>query len=255
MLNLKAKEPEPLKPLSFMKKFRNRFKYDIKKMETIAGKYNLKNHIVLTQNALMKAVIYCAVTLKTQGHTEIMGFLAGKYEEGKIIIVDSYIGDCKSSAAYTELDPLETIKMVKKAKSEGLKIVGQWHFHPGMSTTPSPTDHDFMYNLERMGVKTPVQLICNMDDFNLSIMENGARRKAEFYIPPKLDNDLRINLGYINGEHENPFCDFDLLCDPGEIMGTKKLIIAFYGFIGNMTLSTLTKLPFLSILKKWVGER
>jgi len=185
---------------------KDRFKYDIKKIDVIRGKLDIKKPVILQQKALIKAITYCGITKRTQGNIEIMGWLAGKYNKnGSVEIIDAYVGDCKSASAYTELDPLETIKLSKLAKENDLKLIGQWHFHPEMSTRPSGIDDDFMENLEKFGVKTPVQLILNMTDFNLSIISKGKRKDADFIIPPKTDCNLDINLAYINKERETFF--------------------------------------------------
>ena len=252
LTEIKAEEKEQEK-LSLIRRFQNRFKYNIKKMDIMAGKYNLDKPVILHQNALMKAVIYSGITLKTQGYKEIMGWLAGKRANGTIEIVDAYIGDCKSSSGYTEMNPLETIKLKKMAKERGLELVGQFHLHPAFSTTPSGIDDDFMRNIEKFGIKTPVQLIVNMTDFNLSIMEKGKRKKADFIIPPKTDNGLHINLGYINGEY-NDFATTILSGDFNNYFGENQVVV-FCGYIGNQVLIGLNYLTFKKFnLGRWIEK-
>lgn len=216
---------------------KDRFKYDIKKIDVIRGKLDIKKPVILQQKALIKATTYCGITKRTQGNIEIMGWLAGKYNKnGSIEVVDAYVGDCKSASAYTELNPLETIKLSKLAKENGLKLIGQWHFHPGMSTYPSGVDDDFMENLEKFGVKNPVQLILNMTDFNLSIMKKGKRKTAEFIIPPKTDCNLDINLGYVNKKKETFFSnDYDTDNFEESTFDEFELADEFGKFIGEIT--------------------
>jgi proteasome lid subunit RPN8/RPN11 len=241
--------PEPKKK-TLIQRFKERINYDTKKMDVLMGQYDIDKRVVLGQNALIKATVYCAVTKKTHGNKEIMGWLAGKYDRDTIEIVDAYIGNCKSSTGYTELDPLETIKMNKMAKERGLKLVGQWHFHPCFSSCPSGIDDDFMRNIEKFGIKTPVQLIINLDDFSLTMMEKGHRKKVEFIVPPKIDNHLNINLGYINGEYTpvwggdtTPFGSYGtygayplMTGDGGEFPE----VIAFFGWVGNKMLTIVS---------------
>jgi len=217
---------------------KDRFKYDIKKIDVIRGKLDIKKPVILQQKALIKAITYCGITKRTQGNIEIMGWLAGKYNKnGSVEIIDAYVGDCKSASAYTELDPLETIKLSKLAKENDLKLIGQWHFHPEMSTYPSGIDDDFMENLEKFGVKTPVQLILNMTDFNLSIMKKGKRKSVEFIIPPKTDCNLDINLGYVNKKKKTFFENNDDFEESTfEEFGLSEEIGNFIGnFIGDIT--------------------
>lgn len=248
MKKIEAEEAEE-KKISLMRKIKNNFKYDIKKIEVIANRYDLDRKIILHQNAFLKAMIYYAVTIKTQGDIEIMGWLAGKRKGKQIEIIDAYIGDCNSSCAYTEMDPIETIKAKNKAKEKGLSLVGQWHSHPGMSTSPSGVDNDFMNTIERFGMKEPVQLIVNSSEFSLTMFKNGKRKKVEFIIPPKTDNNIDINLGYINGEYRGSvwgggvWGDVDDITDPYETR-------AFYGYVGNRVFERIHKtLPFLKLNK------
>lgn len=161
--------------------------------------------VVLFPEALLKATVYCAITRKLQGRLEIMGLLVGRRHEKSIEVVDAYVGDCQSTSVYTELDPLATIKMRSRAQKAGLVIVGQWHYHPDMATNPSSIDDEFLRTFERMGVPTPVQLISNLKDFNLSIMEGGVRRKAVFVIPEKHDTLLAIDLDFANDQQPANF--------------------------------------------------
>ena len=261
---IKAKEQEDVedKKLSLIKRFKSYFKYDIKKMEVLVGKYNINKKVILSQNALLKAIIYYGVIIKTQGNMEIMGWLVGKQKNGIIEIVDSYIGNCKSTSSYTELDPLETIRLNKLAKKRGLIIVGQWHTHPGFATSPSYIDDDFMRNLEKFGVKTPVQLIVNNDDFNLSMMVKGKRKKVDFIIPPKIDTKMDINLGYINGEYDyrSEYQD-DSIGVPtpyghdysggwvgnSDLFVPEKDIIAFCGWVGNVIFKLISCIPYVNL--------
>lgn len=130
MKKIKAGEKKKKKK-NIVSNIKDRFKYDIKKMEMIAGRYDVNANVILHQDAIMKAYCYFAVTQKVQGRKEIMGWLAGKVDKNKIEIVDTYIGDCNSSSAYTELDPKETVKMMNIAKERGLQLIGQWHCLPG----------------------------------------------------------------------------------------------------------------------------
>ena len=130
MIKIKAGEKEK-KKVSMISKIKDRFKYDIKKMETVVGKYDITSNVILHQDAIYKAYCYYAITQKVQGNKEIMGWLAGKINKNKIEIVDAYVGDCNSSAGYTELDPRETVKMMNMARERGLQLVGQWHCLPG----------------------------------------------------------------------------------------------------------------------------
>ena len=235
-------------PPSFIENFKNKHKYKIKKMEILAGRYNIKKPVILHNDAILKAVIYSAVVKKTQGNIEIMGWLIGTQKDDTINIIDAYVGDCRSNSGYTELDVLETIRIKKAAKERGMIIVGQWHFHPSFSTTPSGIDDDFMFNIERMGIKTPVQLIVNMEDFSLTIMENGIRRKADFMIPPKTDNKLDIKLDFINGEYHctDTYFKGDInstLCEVEnniyEDIISDNSLTAFCGYAGNIILFML----------------
>jgi proteasome lid subunit RPN8/RPN11 len=157
--------------------------------------------LILHQNALNKAVIYYAVTQKTQGSMEIMGWLAGKITDKRIEVHDAYIGNCNSTGTYTELDVKETIKLKKHAKKHGLVLLGQWHCHPGFSTSPSGTDSDSLNTMQRFGIKNPISLIVNDRDFWIGTIENEHTRRVEFVIPPKFDNKINLHLGFINGEY------------------------------------------------------
>lgn len=180
--------------------FRDRFKYDIKKTEVLLGKYDLNVEVILSHKALTKANVYCGIVQKTQGSIEVMGLLVGNWNNDILTIEDAYIGNCHSSHTYTEMEPTEIIKLNKLAKANGLSVVGQWHYHPQMATNPSGTDDDFMINLERFKVRTPVQLITNLNDFTLTMMVNGRRKNVDFIIPPANDTYLGIDIGFINNE-------------------------------------------------------
>lgn len=199
---IKAQEGEKKKPRTpnVMDRIFDKLKYDVKKTEVLLGKYDIKKEVVLSQKALIKANIYCGIVEKTQGSIEVMGLLAGKWEGDILHIDDAYIGDCHSSHAYTEMPPTEIIKLNKLAKANNLNIVGQWHYHPQMSPHPSGTDDDFMHNLEKFKVRTPVQLITNLEDFTLTMMVNGRRKNVDFVVPPKIDTKLGLELGFVNHE-------------------------------------------------------
>ena len=249
MIKIKAGEKKK-KKISMISKIKDRFKYDIKKMETIVGKYDINSNVILHQDAIMKAYCYYAITQKTQGNKEIMGWLAGKIDKNKIEIVDAYVGDCTSSSGYTELDPRETVKMMNMARERGLQLVGQWHTHPGMSVHPSFEDKDTMQTLSKTGIEKPIMIIVNSDEFWLGTIQNNFMKKVDFVIPPKTDNKFSINLGYINGEYTYPIYDTvnDMLYgDTG--------LVAFYGMIGNFFLLGIdTILPFLN-LDRWVDYK
>ncbi len=247
MKKIKAGEIKK-KEKGIINKLKDRFKYDIKKMETIVGNYDIDSNVILHQDAIMKAYCYYAITQKVQGRKEIMGWLAGKINKDKIEIVDAYVGDCKSSSVYTNLDPRHTVRMMNMAKENGLQLVGQWHCHPGMSVHPSPEDTDTMRTLKAFGMKKPIMIIVNSNKFWLGTINNNFMQKVDFVIPAKTDNEFSINLGYINGEHtpsylnynENilPYADDDWL--------------AYCTMVGNFFLLGVDFFfPFLN-LKKWV---
>lgn len=251
MKNIKAKEPEKEKEKTKMEKLKDRFKSPIKRMEMIANKYDIDKEVILHQNALTKALIYYSVTQKTQGDKEIMGWLAGKKDNGNIEIVDAYIGNCNSSTCFIEMELGETTKMKKMAKERGLELVGNWHSHPGMSTSPSAEDDDYMRNIEKFGMKSPVQLIVNSDNFSLTVMNNLKRRKVDFIIPPKIDNHIGLNLGYMNGEYKTRF-GVDGFASPYgyEYFNDEEFcIVAFFGLIGNSVFSILSYIPFVDLIK------
>ncbi len=246
MIKIKAGEKEK-KKVSMISKIKDRFKYDIKKMETVVGKYDITSNVILHQDAIYKAYCYYAITQKVQGNKEIMGWLAGKINKNKIEIVDAYVGDCNSSAGYTELDPRETVKMMNMARERGLQLVGQWHCHIGIGVHPSPEDKDTMQTLIAFGMKKPIMIIVNSDEFWLGTIQNNFMKKVDFVIPAKTDNKFSINLGYINGEYNYP---------PYNIVNNMYLdetgLVAFYGMVGNFFLLGIdTILPFLN-LDRWV---
>ena len=251
MTKIKAEEREKIvEKKGMISKFKDKHKYQIKKMEVMKGKYDIEHEVILNQNALTKALVYYATVQKTIGSVEVMGWLAGTKENGKIDIVNAYIGNCESSSAYTELDPTETIKMRDKAQSEGLVLVGQWHCHPGFSTSPSGIDDDFMSNIEKFGMKDSVQLIVNSKDFNLSIWSNGKRRKVDFIIPPKVDTKIGLNLGYIVGEYTPKISD--VMFGDGVNMTDNWCVGDFYAYVGNYAfLFVGWWFPFLC-LERWV---
>ena len=248
---IKAQEPDTIKKKkNFFSQLQDRYKHPLKRMEILAGEYNTKYHIILSQNALIKSISYSAINMSKHGSKEIMGYLAGKHYDDKIEIVDAYIGNCKSSGAYTEIDCMEKIRLIKLAHKRGLVIVGQWHLHPNMGVHPSGTDDEFMINLERMGMKSPVQLITNLQEFSLTIMENERRKKAEFIIPPKTDNKLDLEFGTINDDYvaplfNNTYYQNDVYDEPN--------IIPFCGWLGNWIFRIIGIIPFVN-LKKYISE-
>ena len=251
MRQIKAKEAEK-KEKGIIERIKDRFKYDIKKMETLASGYDIDSSVILNFDALVKAFVYYAVTQKTQGNKEIMGWLAGKREGNSVEIVDAYVGNCRSSSAYTQLDAEETVRMKKLARERGLVLCGQYHSHPGMSTEPSGEDTDTMKTLEKWGMEKPIMLIVNSTDFYLGTIINGSMKKVNFVMPPKTDNNLDINLGYINGEYRAPvfYSPYAAGCKSNYV--TDKTLFAFYGMIGNYFLLGLDMfVPFLK-LKKYV---
>ena len=225
-------------------------------IERIKGRFktDINNKVILNFDALVKATTYYGVTIKTQGSKEIMGWLVGNREGKNIEVVDAWIGDCKSSSTYTQLDAAETVRMKKLARAKGLSLVGQWHIHPNMSTNPSSEDKNTMVTLEKWGMKNPIMMIVNSNNFWFGTIEKGHMKRVDFIVPPKTDNNLDITLGYINGEYRSSMFD---VCQSGYPVGAVgfmegKTVRAYYGMVGNYFLLGLDIiLPFLR-LKKWV---
>lgn len=201
MVELKAKEKSKKKKPMF----------DFGEFLQYKHPYIKDKNAVLNNDVLVKSLVYYATTQKIQGTMEIMGWLAGRINGNTIEIVDCYVGNCNSSTYFTELDPLETVKMKNLAKQNGLVLVGQWHCHPGISTNPSSEDHDTLNTLKKFGIQNPAMLIVNDKDFWLGTIDSRNKlRQLEFIIPAKSNNtDLDLNIAYINGEYQEPQFHYD----------------------------------------------
>ena len=80
---------------------------------------------------------------------------------------------------------------------------------------------------------------------------NLKRRKVDFVIPPKTDNYIGLNLGYINGEYKNKFSDVGFGYYGGYAEGCDGDlgIIAFCGWLGNCVFSIISCIPFINLIK------
>lgn len=160
-------------------------------------------NVVLNNDALIKSLVYYSVA-QFKENREVMGWLLGHKKDKTIVVCNTLVGECYSSSAYTETDPRNTIQVAKQAKKEGLEIVGQWHCHPGMSTHPSHTDVESMRTLDKFGVKNPISLIVNDENFYIGVYEFNDLIPINFTIPSKSDNKTELNITpFINREMYN----------------------------------------------------
>ena len=149
--------------------------------------------LILHQNALTKALVYYLTTQQIHGDMEIMGWLMGKRHNDYIEIIDIHVGNCESTSMYTELDGLETIKAKKIAQKKGLDLLGNWHCHTFISSSPSMVDLSAMETLAKFGLKNPLMLIVTKKDFWLGTLYKGIMRKVKFEIPRKTDCELNLD--------------------------------------------------------------
>jgi len=178
--------------------------------------------IVMEQNVMIKSLTYYSIIQLRYGSMEVMGWLYGKRIDNMFYITDVNIGNCESSSGYTELDPMETVKANKEAKERGLELIGQWHCHPSFDTTPSSIDNNTLKRLRKFGIKVPIMLIVNSDNFWLgSIDKLGLCRKIPFVINSKNDNKVGLRLDNLKLDYRaepeiSPFVDMDFFYDNKE---------------------------------------
>ena len=197
---IKAEEREKIEEVdnkTWLGNLMNRYHYPTKKMEVMMGKYNIDKYVVLNQKVLTKALVYMSLVIKENDGAEIMGMIVGKKENGKIILEDAWIGDCMSTSGSTEISWEERIKLQKRARKEGVQILGWWHSHPSFSSSPSPVDTRTNLAWEQ-SIEEPMMLIVSPHEFTLCTTKKGFVKKVDFIIPPSMDNKIDLNLAYLN---------------------------------------------------------
>lgn len=78
---------------------------------------------------------------------ECCGLVAGRIEEGKVLIEKIYeMTNTDQSSEHFSMDPKEQFAAVKDMRKEGLVLLGNYHSHPYTPSRPSEEDKKLAYD-------------------------------------------------------------------------------------------------------------